>query len=57
MKPGLLHIGDESMCLKRIKRGRGFSYLDENGEKLTSKKVINRINDLVIPLMLVVAWL
>lgn len=51
MKPGILQIGDDSMCLQRKRRGRGFIYLDENGKKLTSKKVLNRINALVIPPM------
>ncbi|HSI74782.1 MAG TPA: hypothetical protein VK957_02755 [Lunatimonas sp.] len=47
----ILHIGDESMSFQRKKRGRGFIYLNEKGERLTSKKVLNRINALVIPPM------
>ena len=51
MKGSLQHIDEESMCFHRKKRGSGFIYLDENGEKLTSKKVLNRITGLVIPPM------
>src|SRR6478736_10552797 len=35
--------------LRRIRRGRGFSYQDENGKTLTDEEALARIKDLVIP--------
>ncbi len=35
--------------LRRVRRGKGFSYHDHNGEVITDKKTVDRINALVIP--------
>ncbi|MCK0174557.1 DNA topoisomerase IB [Mycolicibacterium sp. F2034L] len=35
--------------LTRVRRGKGFSYRDHNGDPVTDQKVLTRINDLVIP--------
>ena len=35
--------------LTRVRRGKGFSYRDANGDAVTDKKTIDRINSLVIP--------
>jgi DNA topoisomerase-1 len=35
--------------LTRVRRGKGFSYRDHNGDPVTDEKVLARINDLVIP--------
>jgi DNA topoisomerase-1 len=42
---------EDSLCIKRIKKGRGFAYLDENGNKIGDKDQLNRIKNLVIPPM------
>src|SRR5690606_36329632 len=34
---------------KRIRKGRGFQYLDENGKKITDTETVDRIKSLVIP--------
>jgi DNA topoisomerase I len=51
MKPLYRHSEDDSFCFSRVKRGKGFSFLDENGEKITSKEKLARIKKLVIPPM------
>jgi DNA topoisomerase I len=51
MKICIQHTAEESLCLRRKKSGRGFIYVDESGEKLTSKKELKRISGLVIPPM------
>jgi DNA topoisomerase I len=35
--------------LRRVRRGKGFSYHDENGETITDPETLERINGLVIP--------
>jgi DNA topoisomerase-1 len=35
--------------LHRVKRGRGFSYLDEHGDRVTDPETLLRIRELVIP--------
>src|SRR4051794_11707991 len=35
--------------LRRIKRGRGFTYLDELGQRLTDEAALERIRELAIP--------
>ncbi|MDQ3677360.1 MAG: DNA topoisomerase IB [Actinomycetota bacterium] len=35
--------------IKRLRHGRGFRYLDEEGEKITDEAVLQRIAELVIP--------
>jgi DNA topoisomerase-1 len=35
--------------LRRVRRGKGFSYHDANGEVVTDEKTVDRINALVIP--------
>ena len=44
-------IDDSAMCLSRKKKGKSYEYFDENGEKITNKKTIKRLKDLVIPPM------
>lgn len=35
--------------LRRVRRGKGFSYYDQNGELITDARTVERINALVIP--------
>src|SRR5947209_8579872 len=35
--------------LRRIKRGRGFVYLDENGERIEAPELLERVRSLTIP--------
>ena len=42
---------DSSLCITRKKRGRGFYYVDEKGEKITAKNLIKRLKGLIIPPM------
>ncbi|MCH7398189.1 DNA topoisomerase IB [Belliella sp. DSM 107340] len=51
MKSKYRYIEEDALCFKRVKRGRGFAYLNENGEKIADKKKLSRIKNLVIPPM------
>jgi DNA topoisomerase IB len=35
--------------IRRVRRGRGFSYVDAHGKRVTDRATLNRIKDLVIP--------
>ncbi|MFB0945812.1 MAG: DNA topoisomerase-1 [Spirosomataceae bacterium] len=45
------HIDDTALCIQRKKRGRGFVFVDEQGKKITDKKLRKRIKSLIIPPM------
>lgn len=45
----LRYTGENDLCIRRRRRGKGFQYLDEQGKSITSKKVLQRIKLLVIP--------
>jgi len=42
---------ENSLCFRRVKKGRGFLFLDENGDKIGDKLNVSRIKSLVIPPM------
>lgn len=44
-------IDDSAMCISRKKRGKGYSYYDENGKLIKDKTVLKRLRSLVIPPM------
>ncbi len=44
-------IDDSAMCIARKKRGKGYSFYDENGKRITDKKTLKRLKALVIPPM------
>jgi DNA topoisomerase I len=46
---GLRFSADDEPGFGRVKRGRGFQYLDENDEQITDEAVRARIESLVIP--------
>src|SRR5581483_3758945 len=35
--------------LRRVRRGKGFSYVDEGGERIADPEVLERLRDLAIP--------
>ncbi len=45
----LRYTGEEDLCIKRRRRGKGFQYLDEQGKTIRNKNVLERIKYLVIP--------
>ncbi|WP_194778414.1 DNA topoisomerase IB [Pararhodonellum marinum] len=51
MKNQLTYIDEGALCIQRKRRGRGFQYTDEHGNKIGSNKLKKRIKDLVIPPM------
>ena len=44
-------IDDSAMCISRKKRGKGYSYYDENGGLIRDEIVLKRLRSLVIPPM------
>ena len=46
---GLRYTTDEKPGYTRKKSGKGFSFLDEKGERITDEKVLERLKALVIP--------
>ncbi|WP_373496790.1 DNA topoisomerase IB [Aquiflexum sp.] len=51
MKSNYRYSEEDSLCFRRVKKGRGFAYLDEKGVKIGDKLKLNRIKNLVIPPM------
>lgn len=45
----LVYVSDEMPGIQRIRRGEGFEYVDEGGERVDDAKVLQRIEELVIP--------
>lgn len=45
------YIDDSALCIQRKKRGRGFTFVNENGDKIADKKLLKRVKSLVIPPM------
>ncbi|MDJ0689697.1 MAG: hypothetical protein QNJ41_14435 [Xenococcaceae cyanobacterium MO_188.B32] len=46
---GLRYIRADSLQIERKKVGRGFCYLDSNGERITDEKELKRFKELTIP--------
>jgi DNA topoisomerase I len=46
---GLKYISDELPGINRVRRGKGFVYIDAKGEKIINEKILRRIKSLVIP--------
>lgn len=44
-------IDDSALCISRRKYGKGYQYFDENNQKITDKKTLRRLRNLVIPPM------
>src|SRR3954454_9477836 len=47
--PRLKRVGCTGPGLRRVRRGRGFSILDPDGERVDDPAVLTRVNELVIP--------
>jgi len=46
---GLRYVTDAMPGIKRLRRGRGFTYIDTNGQVITNRERIHRFRSLVIP--------
>lgn len=53
----ILYVTDETPGYRRLKRGKGFFYTDEHGEKIADPEVLDRIKKLVIPPMWKRVWI
>jgi DNA topoisomerase-1 len=47
--PSLHHRSPEDLPLSRVRRGRGFSYHDADGRRITDNRMLERIRAIVIP--------
>lgn len=54
---GLQYVRADSLILKRKKVGRGFSYLDPKGDRITDETELERLKSLAIPPALTDVWL
>src|SRR4051812_19750480 len=53
----LRYINDDEPGITRRRSGRGFVYLDINGERIHERKTLERINGLVIPPAWTEVWI
>ena len=54
---GLRYVRSDSLIIKRKKVGRGFSYLDPQGDRITDQAELERLKSLTIPPALTDVWL
>jgi DNA topoisomerase I len=54
---GLVHVSDEGPGIRRIRRGRGFSYHTASGELITDPEERDRISALAIPPAWTEVWI
>jgi DNA topoisomerase-1 len=47
--PGLRYVTDSTPGIRRLRRGKSFSYTDAQGKKITAERTLFRIRSLVIP--------
>src|SRR4051794_12598731 len=45
----LWYWGDQTWAIRRVRRGRGFYYLNPQGRLITDERTLSRIRRLVIP--------
>ncbi len=48
-KPGLRYIGDDASGIRRRRCGRGFTYIDANGQRVRDAATLSRIRALAVP--------
>lgn len=53
---GLRYVRADSLIIKRQKAGRGFSYLDAKGDRITDETELKRLKSLSIPPALTDVW-
>lgn len=53
---GLRYVGADTLQIQRKKVGRGFSYLDRHGKRITKKAELKRLQSLAIPPALTDVW-
>lgn len=49
MHAGLVYVSDSEPGIARVKRGKGFSYIDAQGKAISAKPEIERIRKLAVP--------
>ena len=54
---GLTYTSDDDVGYTRVRRGRGFSYLDEEGNRVTDMEELDRIKALGIPPIWTDVWI
>ena len=54
---GLLYVSDEEPGIRRKRAGKGFTYVDAKGGKVTDEKTLERIRKLVIPPAYTDVWI
>jgi len=54
---GLTYVDDKDPGIRRVKKGKGFAYLDARGEPVTSERTLERIRKLVLPPAWTEVWI
>lgn len=49
MHAGLIYVSDSEPGIARVKRGKGFAYLDPAGKAIANKAALDRIRSLAVP--------
>lgn len=49
MHAGLIYVSDSDPGIARVKRGKGFAYLDPAGKAIANKAALDRIRSLAVP--------
>ncbi|MGV8134467.1 MAG: DNA topoisomerase IB [Mangrovibacterium sp.] len=57
LPPSLVYVSDAETGYKRARGGDGFVYLDQKGQLITDKKILDRIRNLGIPPMWENVWI
>jgi DNA topoisomerase I len=57
MPPGLRYVNDDDPGITRRRRGKGFSYADEDGRPVRDEQVLQRIRALAIPPAWTEVWI
>lgn len=55
-KPALVHVDDTVPGIRRMKRGRGWCYWDADGQRITDRDEIERLNRIALPPAYADAW-
>jgi DNA topoisomerase IB len=54
---GLVHVSDDDPGIRRRRAGKGFSYVDAEGNRIADRLVIQRIRKLAIPPAYADVWI
>src|SRR5690349_15459328 len=48
-RSGLVHVSSENLGIRRVRRGRGFAYVEASAKRVRDRRTLDRIASLAIP--------